>query len=161
MAGYTGPYVEGTNPASPTNFPNTGPGTPLVGLSPGASVVDGTLTSGGATSINFFELTGLGSGAFTAGATTTGFSNTISIFADTNLATALEKDLSLGSSAPASFGSLPIPGDGNLVVELTANESASSYAVTVTTTSTPEPATIATVSLGLAGALVLRRKRQQ
>ena len=153
-------YTEGVNPVSPTDFPNTSPGTSLVAAAnPGTTIVNGGVP--GFSDIDWFELTGLGSGTFTLGATMSTGGAAIHVFDDT--LNPLE-NASFTSVSGASFGALAIPGDGNLLVELAgANEGTNPYAVTVVTTgaSVPEPATVACVGLGLAGALVLRRKRRQ
>ncbi len=145
-------YTEGVNPASPSDFPSSGPGTSLAGaINPGTTIVNGGVPS--FSDIDWFDITGLGSGSFTLAATVSSGSAAIHVFDDTNLGTALESQALVNSGTPASFGSIAIPADGNVAVELAgSNEGTNPYTVTLTTTgsSTPEPATIATVGLGLA-----------
>lgn len=175
MAG-TITYTEGVNPASPAEWPATGPGTALAAAGiPGTTIVNG-FTNDTTGFIGFFELTGLGTGTFTASANVTeGGDTAISVFADAGAGGALLEGGGGGTeSGPGLFGpdfsnplvfpSLAIPSDGNLVIEiLDFNEDSASYSVTVNTTPSgvPEPSTMGMVGLGLAGALTLSRKRRQ
>jgi hypothetical protein len=155
-------YTEGSG-GLPADFSNTFAGADALT----AATIPGTTNVNGSVSnldfADFFELTGLGTGTFTASAVANeGGSPSITLFTD--------GDLSLGGptsfipGTPASFASQAIPSDGNLIIGIDANESTATYTVSVNTTgsSTPEPGTIATVGLGLAGALALsRRGRKQ
>jgi hypothetical protein len=161
MAG-TISYTEGSG-GQPANFALTAPGTALAAATnPGTTIVNGTVS--GNFTLDWFELTGLGSGTFTAGATTDGtFGDQIFIFDPANLGVPLESRTFTNTEA-ASFGSLSIPGSGNLAIEIqTVNESSNGYTVTVNTTggAVPEPGTIGLVGVGLAGALTLARKRRK
>jgi hypothetical protein len=118
----------------------------------------------GEDSLDFFELTGLGAGTFTLTATELSeFGEAaVTVFNDANAV--LEGPTLFDEGEDASFGSTPIPGDGNLVIEVAQQfESSGNYTVTVNTTasSVPEPSTAVAVGLGLAGALTLRRRRRQ
>ncbi len=156
-------YPEGTS--LPSQPPPTDPLTPLAAAAnPGTTVVTGSISGNNVAA--WFELTGLGTGTFTVDASTDGTPNgaTIYVFNDSDLTIpdALETNTFV-SGTDAVFGALAIPADGNVVVDVqTNNESANDFSVTVNTTgSVPEPSTIATVGLGLAGALALRRKFKQ
>ena len=159
----TANYTEGVAPSSPADFSNTiASPTNLT-----AAVISGTTTISGMVSggdqYDFIELTGLGSGTFTASVLDTEIG--------TGQATLFTSgDVSLGGPTgfsavtAASFASQAIPTDGNLIIELhTLGESTNPYTVTVTTTAaaTPEPGTIALAGLGLAGAVALKRKRRK
>src|SRR5215467_6431292 len=72
-------YTEGVNPASPTDFPNVTNGTPLVAAAlPGTTIVNGQVN--GTDAADFFELTGLGTGFFTASAV--GSANAVVFFSN-------------------------------------------------------------------------------
>jgi hypothetical protein len=164
-------------PGAPANYSATFAGaltTPLSAATiPGTTNVSGQVTS--EDNVDFFELTGLGTGTFTLTATALGevgeaavtlseFVETVTVFTDGD--TTLEGPTAFDFGDMASFASMSIPTDGNLVVEVEQNfESSANYTVTVNTTAptatVPEPSTIATVGLGLAGALTLRRRRRQ
>ena len=155
-------YTEGTAPA-PADFSNTFPAATVLTAAaiPGTTTVNGNISGGDP--FDFFELTGLGAGTFTVTASTSGSGmGSVSVLTDANVVVGGPTGISNGVSA--SFGSFSIPSDGNIVVELQdLGERSTPYTVTVNTlsSSTPEPSTIATVGLGLAGALALSRKRRK
>jgi hypothetical protein len=156
-------YTEGTTPA-PADFPNTmGSATSLSAATiSGTTIVDGH-TAGG--DVDWFELTGLGTGTFTVTAdhTSGAGSDTINVL-ETAPSTLNIFTSGFDSGESAGSGSIAIPTNGDLFIEVLRNagtgESSNGYQVTVNTTasSVPEPATIAMVGLGLAGAFALRRK---
>ncbi len=156
-------YTEGVG-GLPSDFPNTaGSATPLSAATiPGTTIVNGH-TPGG--DVDWFELTGLGTGTFTVTAAITSGTgeDTLNVFENTpsplNIFTS-----GFDNGESAGSGSIAIPTNGDLFIEVLRNagtgEGSNGYHVTVNTTgsSVPEPSTIATVGLGLAGAFALRRK---
>src|SRR5579862_5269778 len=109
-------YTEGSG-GLPTDFPGSGPGTSLAGAAnPGTTVVNGGVPT--FSDIDWFDITGLGSGSFTLSATLSSGSAAIHVFDDTNLGSALESQALVSSGTPANFGALAIPADGNVAVEL-------------------------------------------
>ncbi len=161
-SGWHGHLYGGSQPGISLGFPRNRTRHGSGGAAnPGTTIVNGGIP--GFSDVDWFEITGLGSGSFTLSATMTSGGASINVFADTDLVNALESQALVDSGTPANFGALAIPSDGNVAVELAgSNEGSNPYTVTLTTTgsSTPEPGTIATVGLGLAGAFILRRKRQ-
>jgi PEP-CTERM motif len=155
-------YTEGQG-GLPADFPNSGPGTALAAQFDGTTIVNGTLLTPPPTpsldNVDWFELTGVGTGTFTVGSTTTN-ADIVNVFADTNLVAPLET-----GDGPVNFGAIPIPGDGNVVFEVTVNpagntdEGPDSYSITLN--AIPEPSTVMTLGLGLAGILTLARKRKR
>ncbi len=157
-------YTENNSPA-PSDFSNTFAGASVQSLTAatasGTTIVNGAVNNGD--HLDYIELTGLGTGTFTVDVVDTeGFSGaTASIFNS--------GDINLGGPSPftssvhADFASQAIPLDGDLVIEVqTLGESANSYTVTVNTTAgAPEPGTLATLGLGLAGAVGLARRRRK
>jgi hypothetical protein len=168
MAG-TISYSEGV---TPVDYPNSSPGTSLLAAAnPGTTNISGAVS--GTDAADFFELTGLGAGTFVASAVLgEGGPAVFSVFDDTSALLAGGGNSSTGgaglfgfsSPGPFNSGSLAIPVDGNLILEvLRYHEGSSNYTVTVTTTTSgvPEPSTVGLVGVGLAGALTLARKRRK
>ena len=154
-------YTEGSG-GLPADFPNTSvsPTALAAAVNPGTTIVNGNLFPGSGDTADWFELTGLGIGNFTLTASNP-IGYAISIFDSS-----LTQIGSTQTSTTPSFGPIAIPGDEDLVVELSQNPSTGeggAYAVTVNTTAaaTPEPSTFVSLSLGLAGMLALRRKLKQ
>jgi hypothetical protein len=158
-------YTEGTAPA-PADFSNTFAGANLLPAGNPTTTVTGSVNGGD--TLDFFELTGLGTGTFTVSVTDNNQFGIASITLLNSGNTNLGGPSLFEGSEGASFASQAIPVDGNLIVEINQsnnNESATNYTVTVNTASTsaPEPSTIATLGLGLAGGAVAlsRRRRKQ
>lgn len=130
-------------------------------------------TTPGVTILNFtqdgqeteFDITGLGSGAFTLSATTNDEAGDfISVYGGPGFTNFIAEGGFTGGS-PFNIGATAIPGSGELVISTEPNdESSNSFTVTVTTSApsgVPEPSTVGLVGLGLAGALTLSRKRRK
>jgi hypothetical protein len=169
-------YTEGAG-GLPADFPGTfGSATAAVAAAnPGTTIVNGAVNNAGSDPRDFFELTGLGAGNFTLSAMVTeGGNGTVYVFNTSG--TLLEGGGGPQTNGaglfgftspgvnPLNFGSLAIPGNGDLVIEVEMwHEDASNYTITVNTTpsSVPEPSTAGMVGLGVAGALTLARKRRK
>jgi hypothetical protein len=160
-------YTEGSAPAPgtfSTNFSGALTTSLPAATIPGITNVSGSVN--GEDSLAFFELTGLGTGTFTLTATEFSEFGEAAVTVLTDGDAVLEGPTDFDEGEMASFGSMSIPSDGNLVIEVEQlMESPSNFTVSVDTTAStatvPEPSTIATVGLGLAGALTLRRRRRQ
>lgn len=157
-------YNEGSSPA-PSDFSNTFAGASVNALT-AASASGTTIVNGGVNNsdrFDYIELTGLGTGTFTVDVVDTegGSAVNATIFnsGDTNLG----GPSPFTTSVHADFASQLIPTDGDLVIEIQTGESPNFYQVTVNTTAaaTPEPGTLATLGLGLAGAVGLARRRRK
>jgi hypothetical protein len=155
-------YTEGLG-GLPADFPNTFPGTPLAAATlPGTTTVNGFVN--GEDSLDYFELTGLGTGTFTLTATEISEFGEAAVVVETDAASVLAGPLDFDQGENATVSSMAIPVDGNLVIEIENQfESSGNYSVTVNTTGStvPEPSTLIPVGLGLAGALTLSRKRRK
>jgi hypothetical protein len=127
-----------------------------------------TGTVDGSDTLDFFEITGLGTGTFTVSVTENSEFGAAQVSLSTASNVSLGGPLAFDFGESANFGSQAIPGDGNLIVGILQSnntESATNYTVTINTAaaSTPEPGTLATLGLGLAGGAVAlsRRRRKQ
>lgn len=149
-------YTEGTSPA-PADFANTfGTASLLTAAAfPGTTIVNASVD--GSNPVDFFELTGLGTGTFIVGATALSGAGVITVLTD---ADAIIEGPSAFAAGGTSFGGVAIPATGNLIIEIEdVGTGSTSYTVTVDTlgsvTPTPEPGTVGLMLIGFV--LVMRK----
>jgi hypothetical protein len=111
----------------------------------------------GSNPVDFFELTGLGTGTFIVGATALSGAGVITVLTD---ADAIIEGPSAFAAGGTSFGGVAIPATGNLIIEIEdVGTGSTSYTVTVDTlgsvTPTPEPGTVGLMLIGFV--LVMRK----
>jgi hypothetical protein len=171
-------YQEGVG-GQPSDWSNTfGAATSVAGATiPGTTILMGSVAFAGGNDdpADFVEVTGLGAGTFTVSALSTGgeAAGTATLYVLNSSDTLLEGGggpqvdgaglFGPGGVNPLNFGSMAIPGDGNLVIEVEEwHEGNAAYTVTINTANgaVPEPGTLGLVGLGLAGALRVARRRR-
>jgi PEP-CTERM motif len=151
IAGASTTYIESTD------FPNSPPGTTLP---VGTTEVQGTLSTGSDLS-DWFLFTGLlPGGSFTiSGVVSIGTlpSNSVQVW---NAAHTVEQ---FSFSMPPGSGGGTVPGDGQLLVAVSASsvEFNGGYTIDLSAPlATPEPGTLATLGAGLIGAVAIRRRKK-